>query len=79
VGAPPVSLQYGLQFPCQGGKVAVVDAAVVDLVGEFAEDSRPVPAGRRERDLDLHPPLDDVDGGETRGGSSRLLPRTLPT
>jgi len=38
VGPPPVDLQYRLQCPGEARKVAVVDAAVVELVGEFSED-----------------------------------------
>src|SRR3712207_4282906 len=37
VRASPVSLQYGLQGPCQDGQIAVVDPPVVQLAGELAE------------------------------------------
>ena len=45
----------------EGREVAVVEAAVVDLGGELAEDTRPVSTGRREDDRNLDPALDDLD------------------
>src|SRR3712207_1501370 len=49
-GPPPVGPQHRLQRPAERGQVAVIDAAVVQLTGELAEQPRPVPTGRLERD-----------------------------
>jgi hypothetical protein len=78
VGAPPVCLQYRLQRPGEDGEVAVVDAAVVQLAGELAEQQRPVSPGEFEGNAYLDPSLDHLDGGSAGGRSSRLFPGPMP-
>ena len=63
LGPPAVSLHDGAQRRGQVGQVAVVHAAVVELVGELAEQSGPVPAGGCGRDAYLDPPFHHLDGG----------------
>ncbi len=78
VGAPSVGLQHGLQCPGEAGEVAVVDATVVHLARELAEQRRPVPPGGFEGDADLDPSLYHLHGGPARARSSRLLPGSMP-
>jgi hypothetical protein len=47
-GPPPVGPQDRVQCPGEGGQVSVVDAAVIQLTGELAEQPRPASTGRLE-------------------------------
>jgi hypothetical protein len=78
VGAPSVGLQHGLQCPGKAREVAVVDATVVQLACELAEQRRPVPPGGFEGDTDLDPSLDDLDRGPPRRRRPCLFPRAMP-
>ncbi len=75
---PPVGLQYGLQCSTEAGQVAVIDAGVVQLLGQFAEQRGPVPPGRLERDPDLDAPLDHLHRRSAGGHSSALFPGSVP-
>ena len=68
--ASALDIQHRLQSAGETGKVAVVDAAVVELVGKDAEQPRPVPSGWVQGNGDLHQSLDDFDRGSIGGGSS---------
>ncbi len=72
-------LQHRLERPGEAREVAVVDAAVVELIGEFAQQPRPVSPSRFQGDADLHPSLDDLDRGPARGGRLGLFPRAVAT
>jgi hypothetical protein len=56
-----VGLQDGVERAAEVGQVAVVDAAVVELVGEFLEQTGPVPPRWRDRYPHLHRALYDPD------------------
>ncbi len=75
---PPVGLQYGLQCSTEAGRVAVIDAGVVQLPGLFAEQLGPVPPGRLERDPDLDAPFDHLHPRPAGGHSSALFPGSVP-
>jgi hypothetical protein len=45
----------------------VVDASVVQLAGELAEQFGPIAAAGHDRNLDLDAPLDDVHCRQTGG------------
>jgi hypothetical protein len=79
VSAPSMGLQHGLQCAGEAREVAVVDATVVELTRELAEQRRPIPPGGFERDTELDPSFDHIHGGPARGRSSRLLPGPVPT
>ena len=68
----------GIDYLDQGDlellEIAVVDPLIVQLANEFAQQSRPVPPSRSERDRNLHSPLDDLNGRAPRGCCSALLP-----
>jgi hypothetical protein len=68
----------GVERDGEGGQVAVVDPAVVELAGEVAEQPRPVLAPGSRRDLDFYAPLDDLDSGPARRGRPGLFPGPLP-
>ncbi len=78
MSAQSVGLQH--ELPCTGeaGEVAVVDATVVQLAGELAEQLRQVPPGGVKREPHLDPPLDDLDGGSAGGRGSCLFPGAVP-
>jgi hypothetical protein len=61
IRASAVGGEDGVQRRGQRQQVAVVDAAVLQLVGQLAEEEAPVPTRRRERRRDLDPSLDDLD------------------
>ena len=71
-------LDYGLQCPSQAGEVAVVDAAVIQLTGQFAEQTRPVTPTWDERNRHLDAALNDLHGGQARGRGSALFPGAVP-
>lgn len=74
---PPVGPQDGLQRPAKDGQVPVVDVAVIQLTGEIAEQSRPVPAGRLEGDTNLNPPLHHLHRRPAGGRRAALLPGSV--
>ncbi|RZU30542.1 hypothetical protein BKA19_0160 [Blastococcus saxobsidens] len=75
---PPVRPQHRVQCPAEGGHVPVVDAAVIQLTGELAEQPRPVPAGRLEGYTNLDPPLDHLHCRPTGVRGAALLPGSMP-
>ena len=77
-GPPPVGLQDRVQCPAEGGQVPVVDAAVIQLTGELAEQPRPVPAGRLEGDADFDPPLNHLHRRTAGGRCAALFPGSMP-
>ena len=78
VRASVVGVEDAAQSRGEGGKVAVVDATVVQLAGKLAEHCDPGPAGRRRGDTDLHLTLDDVYGRAAGRRRSCLFPGSLP-
>lgn len=72
--APPVGLQHRLQCSGGTGEVAVVDATVIQLAGELAEQLRPVSPGRFEEYADLHPSLDHLDRSSVGGRGTEPVP-----
>jgi hypothetical protein len=74
-----IRVQRRLQRPGEAGEVAVVDAAVIELIGEFAQQPRPVSPSRFQGDADVHPSLDDRYRGPARGGRPGLFPRAVAT
>ena len=68
----------GVERDREGEQVAVVDAAVLELPGEVAEQAGPVLAFGRDRRGDLHASLDDPDRGQAGRGRPGLLPGSLP-
>ena len=79
VCAQSIRVQRRLQRPGEAGEVAVVDAAVIELIGEFAQQPRPVSPSRFQGDADVHPSLDDRYRGPARGGRPGLFPRAVAT
>jgi hypothetical protein len=77
VCAHSIRVQHRLQRPGEAGEVAVVDAAVIELIGEFAQQPRPVSPSRFQGDADVHPSLDDLDRAPARGGRPGLFPRAV--
>src|SRR4051812_2995365 len=78
MAAPREGIEDAVERTGEGQQIAVVDAAVVELSCEGAEQPRPVLAPGSRRYRYLHLSLDDLDGGPTRGGYPGLLPRPLP-
>lgn len=72
-GSAVERLVDGVEHDREGKQVAVIDAAVVELTGEVAEQPRPVLAPGSRRNLDLHASLDDLNSGPARRGRTRLL------
>jgi hypothetical protein len=66
VGAAVVGLEDGVECDGQSGEVAVVDASVIELLGQLLQGLGPVPAAERQPCRDLHASLDDLDGGSAR-------------
>jgi hypothetical protein len=69
----------GSRARARAGRSRVIDAPVVELTGQFAEQPGPVAAGGHQRNLDLDAPLDDLDRGHARGRGPALLPGAVPT
>src|SRR3954468_25110919 len=76
--SPTEGVEDGGERGGEGQQVAVVDAAVVELACEVAEQSRPVLAPCGGRLGDLHPPFDNPDRRQPGGRSPGLLPGSLP-
>ena len=60
--APGEGLQDVVERDREGEQIAAVDAAVVELACEVAEQPRPVLAPGSHRDRHLHAPLNDLHG-----------------
>jgi hypothetical protein len=75
---PPVRPQDRVQCPAEGGQVPVVDAPVIQLTGELAEQPRPVSTGRLEGYTDLDPPLDHLHCRPAGVRRAALLPGPVP-
>jgi hypothetical protein len=54
-------LEHGVEGDGQGQQVAVVDAAVVELASEVAEQPRPILASGEDRCGHSYASLDDLD------------------
>src|SRR5688572_3832743 len=76
--SPTEGVQDGGERGGEGQQVAVIDAAVIELAREVAEQSRPVPAPGGGRLGNFHPPFDNPDRRQPGGRSPGLLPGSLP-
>src|SRR4051812_29395455 len=76
--APVEGLDDAVERDREGEQIAAVDAAVVELACEVAEQPRPVlaPGSHRHRYLDSS--LNDLNSGPAGGGRPGLLPGPLP-
>jgi hypothetical protein len=75
VRASAVGVEDGPQRRGQCSEVAVVDTAVLHLVGQLVEKRRPVPSRGRDRHAHLDPTLDHFHSRPPGGRSTALLPR----
>jgi hypothetical protein len=73
-----VGAQDGVQRDRQTGEVAVVDAPVIELTDELAEQPRPVAAGGCDGRWHLHAPLDEPHSRASGGGGTGLFPGSVP-
>jgi hypothetical protein len=76
--APAIRVDPCDERAAKSDQITVIDAAVVKLVGEVAEDAWPLLPSWRDWGGDLHVPFDDLDRREAGGRCSGLLPGALP-
>ena len=75
---PGEGLEDAVERDREGEQIAAVNAAVVELVREVAEQPRPVLALGSRWYRYFHSSLDELDGAPARSGRSGLLPCPLP-
>ena len=78
VRAPAVGIENGAQGRRKSSEVAVVDAAVLQLVRELVKQPGPVPARGRGWDATLDQSLDHLHCGPAGGRGPCLLPGPMP-
>jgi hypothetical protein len=77
VRASAAGIEDAVQRRGECNKVTVVDAAVLQLASQLAQQRHPVPTRWRDRGRDLDPTLDDLDSCAARGCGPHLLPRAV--